>query len=88
MRDRWGPEQDAAFALMKEKVADTRLLRHHDPSKEYYLMTDASVYAWGAVLLQKHTINGEDRLLPVEFLSKKFSDAPENGVAANWNSTR
>ena len=46
------------------------ILKTFDPDKETFLETDASDYAIGAVLYQKH----EGRKLPIAFMSKKLAD--------------
>ena len=80
LSQRWKKEHDEAFRRMKKLVADARLLRHHDPTKPYEVMTDASTYALGAVLLQRHWDEKLQKMVahPVEFLSKKFTDAQRN----------
>jgi transposase InsO family protein len=65
----WTPECQKAFDELKRAVADDVMLRFPDPSLSYRVevITDASLYGTGAVLLQ------EGR--PVAFASKKLSGA-------------
>ncbi|GLC63225.1 hypothetical protein PLESTF_000013700 [Pleodorina starrii] len=67
--DAWTPECQKAFDELKRAVADDVMLRFPDPSLSYRVevITDASLYGTGAVLLQ------EGR--PVAFTSKKLSGA-------------
>ena len=48
----WSQDADNAFHTIKETIISTPVLLMPDPSKEFFLETDASNFAVGAVLLQ------------------------------------
>ncbi|GAA5988531.1 hypothetical protein JCM11641_003305 [Rhodosporidiobolus odoratus] len=68
------PAVDAFHALKKAFDPDI-LLRHFDPTLPIELETDASDYALGSVLSQRHA---DGRLYPVAFRSRKFDAAELN----------
>ena len=45
----WTEEHDRHFEAIQRAVSNTKLLRHPDLSKKFYVQTDASDYACGAV---------------------------------------
>jgi hypothetical protein len=61
----WGPSQDEAFSKLKQAFTSGPILRHFDPSLPIQIETDASNFALGGVLSQKH----EGRMHPVAFHS-------------------
>jgi len=71
----WGLEAENAFQNLKTAFTTAPILIHPDFSKPFYMETDASDFALGAVLSQK----GDDaKLHPVAFYSRKFSAAEIN----------
>ncbi|QRW15647.1 Retrotransposable element Tf2 protein [Rhizoctonia solani] len=71
----WGNLEETAFQELKSLVTQSPVLIHSNPSLPYYLETDASGVAMGAILSQQ----GEDnRLHPVAYMSKSFSSAEAN----------
>ena len=70
----WGEAQERAYQTVKAHLSSKPILHLPDPSKEYYLITDASDDGIGAVLLQEH----EGKLFPVCYGSKKLSNAERN----------
>jgi len=68
----WGPEQQAAFETLKEKLTSAPVLRQPDFSKGFELHTDASSIALGACLMQR-----DDDQTPhaVAYFSRKLRDA-------------
>ncbi|KAF8698542.1 hypothetical protein RHS03_07547, partial [Rhizoctonia solani] len=73
----WGNLEGAAFEELKSLVTQLPVLIHSNPKLPYYLETDTSGVAMGAILSQK----GEDNCLhPVAYMSKSFS-----GAKANYN---
>ena len=64
----WTDEAEKSFIQIKKLVANAKFLRHPDPSKQFYVLCDASNTGIGACLMQKH--NG--MLHPCEFWSKFF----------------
>ena len=75
----WEEEQQQAFDAIINAVSKAEILRHPDLSKPFFVQTDASDYAIGAVLLQDF---GNGYLEPIEFASRKLQ---KNEV--NWNTT-
>jgi hypothetical protein len=49
----WGLLQQDSFQRLKNTVASTPVLIHANPDKPFRIETDASAYAYGAVLSQK-----------------------------------
>ena len=72
----WGPEQEAAFAKVKDLISTAPVLAYFDPTKITVVSADASSYGLGGVLLQYH---GKE-LLPVVFALRTLSQA-EKGYA-------
>jgi len=70
----WRKEHQQAFERIKELIAKDPVLKLPDPSLPYEVETDASDFALGGVLGQKH----DGKLHPVAFFSKKLSGAPLN----------
>jgi len=71
----WGPEQQAAFDLLKKAFTSAPILRHFDYDREIIVETDASDYVSASILAQ-HDDDGV--LHPVAFYSKKHSPAECN----------
>ena len=72
----WGDEQKRAFLELKEKLVNSPILQYPDFSKEFFVTTDASNNAIGAVLSQKK--NNED--LPVAYASRTLNKAECNYI--------
>ncbi|KAF8749514.1 Reverse transcriptase (RNA-dependent DNA polymerase) [Rhizoctonia solani] len=71
----WGALEEVAFQELKSLVTQSPVLVHSNPELPYYLETDASGVAMGAILSQR----GEDnRLHLVAYMSKSFSSAEAN----------
>ncbi|KAF8754692.1 hypothetical protein RHS01_06132 [Rhizoctonia solani] len=71
----WGTQEEEAFQELKSLVTRSPVLIHSNPDLPYYLETDASGVAMGAILSQR----GEDnRLHPIAYMSKSFSGAEAN----------
>jgi len=71
----WGPEQQAAFDLLKNAFMSAPILRHFDYDREIIVETDASDYISVGILSQ---YDDEGILHPVAFYSKKYSPAECN----------
>ena len=71
---KWGAEQQASFESLKTSLLDAPSLVHFDENGEYELHTDASSVGLGAALMLK---KGDD-LFPIEFISRRLSDAEVN----------
>jgi hypothetical protein len=70
----WKPLQVVAFQQLKDTFTSTPILKHFDPTLEVIIETDASNFAIGCILSQKH----EGRLHPVAFHSRKMEPAERN----------
>src|SRR5271156_479666 len=69
-------EEEDAFEELKHRVTTAPILQHPDPTLLYLLETDASDFAYGAILSQRAPEDG--RLHPVAFLSKSMTTAERN----------
>jgi len=70
----WGLPQYNVFKLLKALFTSYPVLRNPDPKKPYILDTDASQFAIGAVLSQKH----KDGWHPIAYFSKTLLLAERN----------
>jgi hypothetical protein len=71
----WGEEEGKAFNSIKKAITSAPVLIQPNPDEPYYLETDASGVALGAILSQK----GEDgRMHPIAFLSESFTPPQRN----------
>ncbi len=71
----WNAEADQAFEALKKAFTTAPILTHPDFQKPFFLETDASDFALGAVLSQP---DKDGRLHPVAFHSRKFTAAEIN----------
>ena len=71
----WSTEADQAFETLKKAFTTAPILTHPDFQKPFFLETDASDFALGAVLSQS---SEDGRLHPVAFHSRKFTAAEIN----------
>jgi hypothetical protein len=68
----WDSACQDAFDTLKRYFTSAPVLSHHDPDKPSQLETDASGYAYGAVLSQK---GNDGRYHPNAFMSKSMTPA-------------
>ena len=87
----WGPNQQRAFNLVKDKLSKTHVLALYDPNRETTVSADASSYGLGAVLRQR--TNGT--LRPVAYASRamtpteqRFSQIEKEALATTWSLER
>ncbi|CUA70421.1 Transposon Tf2-7 polyprotein [Rhizoctonia solani] len=71
----WGNKEEKAFPEIKRALCEAPVLQHPDPEKPYFLETDASGVAMGAVLSQQQE---DGRLHPVAYMSKSFQGTAHN----------
>ncbi|QRW23694.1 Retrotransposable element Tf2 protein [Rhizoctonia solani] len=71
----WGNSEETAFKELKALVTQSPVLIHSNPKLPYYLETDASGVAMGAILSQR---GPDNRLHPIAYMSKSFSGAEAN----------
>ncbi|CCO36711.1 Retrotransposable element Tf2 155 kDa protein type 1 [Rhizoctonia solani AG-1 IB] len=71
----WGESEEESFQELKRRVTNRPVLAHSDPDKPYFLETDASGVAMGAILSQR---SNDGRLHPIAYMSKSFNDAERN----------
>ncbi|KAI0992569.1 hypothetical protein K3495_g15616, partial [Podosphaera aphanis] len=71
----WGPDQEHAFKVIKQKFTEDIVLQHFDWDKPARLETDASDRGTGGILLQPDASNN---WRPVAFFSRKMSPAEAN----------
>ena len=83
----WGPQQDQAFAKVKEELAKPTVLALYDPAAETKISADASSYGLGAVLMQKE----DTQWKPVAYASRSMSETKrryaqieKEGLAVTW----
>ena len=70
----WKEPQEEAFNKLKQAFTSGPILNHFDPTQPIQIETDASNFALGGVLSQKHA----GKMHPVAFHSRKFSPAECN----------
>jgi hypothetical protein len=71
----WTEERDKVFNDLKKRFISQPILIIPDQTKPFFVESDASKYATGAVLMQKDS-NGD--LHPCSFISQTFSPAERN----------
>ncbi|KAF8750267.1 hypothetical protein RHS01_09459 [Rhizoctonia solani] len=72
---KWDIREQEAFQGLKDAITNAPVLCHADPSKPYFLETDASGAALGSILSQRQE---DGRLHPLGFLSESFKGAEQN----------
>ncbi|KAF8750036.1 hypothetical protein RHS01_09663 [Rhizoctonia solani] len=72
---KWDLKEQEAFQGLKDAITNAPVLCHADPSKPYFLETDASGAALGSILSQQQE---DGRLHPLGFLSESFKGAEQN----------
>jgi len=72
----WGPRQQHAFQTLKDIICAALVLIHPDPDERFRVETDASNYAYGAILSQKAKEDSKQH--PVAFFSKSMTPAERN----------
>lgn len=73
----WGTQEQQAFTALKTKISDHPILILPDPNLPYTIVTDASSWAFGAVLMQAHGSG----LQPIDYLSKKMIPTEQKHLA-------
>lgn len=70
----WTDDAEGAFQSLKQRLVEAPILRYPDFRIPFVLATDASQYALGAVLSQRH--NGHEH--PVAFASRQLNKAEQS----------
>ena len=71
----WSDEQEEAFKTLKEKLITAPVLAYPDFSKDFFLFTDSSGTALGAILSQK---DQEGREKVIHYASRNMTSAEKN----------
>jgi hypothetical protein len=71
----WGNKEQESFEAVKEAICQCPVLAHPNPGLPYFLETDASGAAMGAVLSQRQE---DGRLHPIAYMSQSFTGAEYN----------
>ncbi|CCO37613.1 Retrotransposable element Tf2 155 kDa protein type 1 [Rhizoctonia solani AG-1 IB] len=71
----WTDKEETAFRELQRAIINAPVIVHADPSKPYFLETDASGAALGSVLSQRQE---DGRLHPIGYLSESFKGAEQN----------
>ncbi|KAF8754244.1 hypothetical protein RHS01_06464 [Rhizoctonia solani] len=72
---KWEVREQEAFQNLKDAITNAPVLCHADPTKPYFLETNASGAALGSILSQRQE---DGRLHPLGFLSESFKGAEQN----------
>ena len=70
----WTMQCDKSFSDIKQALVNATVMRHPELNRPFHIYTDASDYAYGAVLTQEH----EGKLCPVAWIGRKMAKAEEN----------
>jgi hypothetical protein len=71
----WTDKEEEVFRELQRSIMNAPVIIHADPSKPYFLETDASRVALGSVLSQRQE---DGRLHPIGYLSESFKGAKQN----------
>jgi deoxyuridine 5'-triphosphate nucleotidohydrolase len=72
---RWTEKEQEAFDELKKRLTSSPTLAYPDITKQFIIETDASDYAYGAILSQ---IQEDKKLHPVAYLSHSFTETELN----------
>jgi hypothetical protein len=80
----WTEQCQSAFEFLKDQLIQAPILKYPDPEKPYVLYTDASKYAWSAVLTQAYkyveeTVRKREVHHPITYVS-----GLSRGAQLNW----
>lgn len=70
----WTKQCEKSFSDIKQALINATAMRHPELNAPFHVYTDASDYAYGAVLTQQH----EDKLCPVAWVGRKMNKAEVN----------
>ncbi len=82
----WGEKQEWAFQKLKEKLISADVLIYPDPTKPFYLWTNASKTGLGACLMQKDESLNKKPLRPVGYASRSLMDIETRYTATEMES--
>ncbi len=66
----WGQQQETAWKMLKEKLAQEPVLKYYDAQKDILVSSDASKDGIGCVILQRH----DNTWCPVAYASRTFTE--------------
>jgi transposase InsO family protein len=72
-RLKWTEERNAMYEKAKEALSSPPVLKPPQVGKTYYIVTDASMYGFGGVLMQEH----DNSLCPIYYASKVATPAEQ-----------
>ncbi|KAF8747845.1 hypothetical protein RHS01_11234 [Rhizoctonia solani] len=72
---KWDTKEEEAFQGLKNAITNAPILCHANPTKPYFLETNASGAALGSILSQQQE---DSHLHPLGFLSESFKGAEQN----------
>ncbi|CEL63607.1 hypothetical protein RSOLAG1IB_10890 [Rhizoctonia solani AG-1 IB] len=75
VKRQWTNKEESAFRELQQAIINAPVIVHADPSKPYFLETNASGAALGAVLSQ---CQEDGCLQPIGYLSESFKGAKQN----------
>jgi hypothetical protein len=81
----WGPEQAAAFALLKQYLSELAILTSPEPSLPLLLYVAASPHAVSAALVQEQSRDGTIRQCPVYYVSEVLTSSKCNMTVGDHN---
>lgn len=70
----WTVHHTQSFENIKHALINATIMRHPDPNRPFHMYTDASDYAYGAVLTQEY----EGKLAPIAWVGRKLNKSEEN----------
>ena len=76
---KWESSEDAAFQALKKELTQAPILVLPKPELPYVVITDASAYALGAVLMQDHGRGNQ----PIAFASRRLTTTEAKEGAYN-----
>jgi len=88
----WGKDQEDSFLRLKAALLKSTVMAHPDYTKTFYVMTDASMIAIGAVLAQ-YDDDGKEHIVAcisrtLKEVEQRYPGSEQEALAAYWSVTR